>query len=345
MACVADDRGGASCKTEHAVCDCPNDQVCVGEANGELVCKAKPPTCNCPRPDMVCIPAGDAELGGPDGVLLPEGWRGPKVEPLSAFCIDKYEVSNKLFRACVESRKCCKDASKDCDALTYENEPEGYPVTFVTRALASEYCEQAGGGLPNHNQWERAARGPNGRKNIYPWGDAMPRPVGAGGSGPQANIRVRTTEYPQCEDRCEYILVESKDDEIGKACRQECSENEPKRTRKLVAVDTVLEGNASPEGVFHMAGNVSEIVIEVDGQLTQIGEFPIKGGNDRACVDCDELGCPSPADRENLSTCTPCPSLGGPCSRNYALTYGFENHDKPADFIGFRCISDVVLTE
>ena len=54
----------------------------------------------------------------------------------------------------------------------YQPGLENYPVTYVTVEQAERFCSWIGGHLPTEYQWEKAARGTDGR--IYPWGSEEP---------------------------------------------------------------------------------------------------------------------------------------------------------------------------
>jgi len=62
----------------------------------------------------------------------------------------------------------------------YPSEMARYPIVAVSQTEALAYCAWLSGkigrrcGLPTEEQWEKAARGPDGR--TYPWGETRPRP-------------------------------------------------------------------------------------------------------------------------------------------------------------------------
>ena len=87
---------------------------------------------------------------------------------LDAFYMDIYEVTNALYKACEEAGGCTppQDTSR-YDDPKYEN----HPVVYVDWNQATAYCEWRGASLPTEAQWEKAARGTDGR--TYPWGEGI----------------------------------------------------------------------------------------------------------------------------------------------------------------------------
>ncbi len=122
---------------------------------------------------MVYIPAGEFTLGSDDSGDI--GSRPVQKISLDAFYIDKYEVTNEFYDACVYAVECRKPrqlgtATHD----TYYANPvyKDYPVIYVDWKMAKAYCEWRGARLPTEAEWEKAARGSDAR--LYPWGNDKP---------------------------------------------------------------------------------------------------------------------------------------------------------------------------
>lgn len=117
---------------------------------------------------MVFVPAGTF----PMGVSKPQpDDEGPQHDVyLEAFWIDRYEVTNAQYRRCVVA-----DACPEPKDLRYYQDPAyaDHPVVYVTWYDARDYCHWAGKRLPTEAEWEKAARGSDGR--LYPWGDKLRR--------------------------------------------------------------------------------------------------------------------------------------------------------------------------
>lgn len=91
---------------------------------------------------------------------------------LDAFYMDVYEVTNAAYKACVEAGVC--DLPQNTSSFThssYYGDPDfdDYPVVYVGWNQADAYCTWRDASLPTEAQWERAARGTDGRS--YPWGN------------------------------------------------------------------------------------------------------------------------------------------------------------------------------
>lgn len=91
---------------------------------------------------------------------------------LSSYWIDQTEVTNEQYQKCVQTGVCrLPENTGSHSRSTYYGNPDFayYPVIFVTREQASDYCNWTGGRLPTEAEWEYAARGPESW--IFPWGN------------------------------------------------------------------------------------------------------------------------------------------------------------------------------
>jgi serine/threonine protein kinase len=122
---------------------------------------------------MRLIPAGEFTMGSNDTGDV--GSRPAHVVDLKAFYIDKFEVTNEMYDACVYAVKCRKpQQGGSATRNIYFAGPiyTNYPVLYVDWKMATAYCKWRDARLPTEAEWEKAARGTDGR--LYPWGNDEP---------------------------------------------------------------------------------------------------------------------------------------------------------------------------
>ena len=177
--------------------------------------------------DMVLIPAGPFVMGS-DKKVDKNSYTAEfpqRTVHLDAFEIDKYEATTVQFLKFVLATNRAPLIDWQYDGGNFQDTMVSHPVMHVSWFEADAYCKWAGKRLPTSAEWEKAARGEDGR--IYPWGN---QPAGLS----RANFG-RTGLSGPVRDRPERLLLYP----------------------PIVSVDK-YENSVSPYGVYQMAGNVAE---------------------------------------------------------------------------------------
>jgi formylglycine-generating enzyme required for sulfatase activity len=113
--------------------------------------------------EYVTVPSGEFLMGGKSG----ESDESPgHIVYLDTFEIGKFEATNEQYHQCVKASVCISPRNSNYELEEYLN----HPVTDVSWFDAQTFCEwnDPHGRLPTEAEWEKAARGPNGK--TYPWG-------------------------------------------------------------------------------------------------------------------------------------------------------------------------------
>lgn len=115
---------------------------------------------------MVHVPAGVFKMGTNEGA--PE--ERPRMNVfLEGFYIDRFEISNERFAKFVNEAK-----YEPMKNFKYKKEEAKFPAQKLSWEDVKAYCEWAGKRLPTEYEWEKAARGLDGRK--FPWGNDEKNP-------------------------------------------------------------------------------------------------------------------------------------------------------------------------
>jgi sulfatase modifying factor 1 len=147
--------------------------------------------------NMVYVPAGAFIMGSDTGDVD----QGPQRSVyLDAFEIDRYEVTNAQYRRFLQAtggeaperwperfEHLVPGRDPDWHGTLYPPGEALYPVAGVNWQDAADYCAWVGKRLPTEAEWEKAARGSDGR--LYPWGDAW--------DARRANTREAAVGYTQ----------------------------------------------------------------------------------------------------------------------------------------------------
>ena len=135
--------------------------------------------------EWVPVPAGEFEMGAEGGAA--EADESPKHKVmLDAFLIGKYEITSKQYHMFVKAtghripQNCCEPKYTTWKGDAPIEGTGELPQVNLSWDDAAAFCKWVGGRLPTEAEWEKAAKGTDGR--LYPWGNDSPM------SGNRANF-------------------------------------------------------------------------------------------------------------------------------------------------------------
>lgn len=201
---------------------------------------------------MVLVPAGEFLMGTPaeSGALSDE--HPQRRVFLGSYWIDRYEVTNADYLEFVEQTGHPAPAHRTPNLTLWHGdrppaEIRDHPVVNVRWRDADAFCRWVGKRLPTEAEWEKGARGPDGRR--YPWGNVWDR-ARANSASFWAGRRV---EFEGREDWLDFW-------QRGEGARIVASRGIKGEVLTLPVGS--FPGGVSPYGLHDMAGNASEWVAD-----------------------------------------------------------------------------------
>ncbi len=147
------------------------EETSVSDARPEAAKNAPSPSRPASAKGMALIPAGEFTMGANDW------W--PKSQPehnrmVKAFYMDRFEVTNRRFKAFVNSTG--RPAPVHWKDGRIPEGKEDHPVVYVTWFDADDFCRWEGKRLPTEEEWEKTSRGTD--KRAFPWGGKFSKDKG-----------------------------------------------------------------------------------------------------------------------------------------------------------------------
>lgn len=138
-----------------------------------------------PYAGMASIPAGAYQISDPLAAANSNPLRSVTV---SAFYLDRTEVTNSAYRTCYQQQECPAPATLASATQTrYFEDPafDNFPVVNVTWSAAAAYCRWAGKRLPTIEEWEIAAAVAPATQGYfqYPWGNQFDKQLANSAAG------------------------------------------------------------------------------------------------------------------------------------------------------------------
>lgn|GEM_PF-2390976 len=129
--------------------------------------------------ELAFVPGGPFIMGRNSGPDIPLNQQPAHTVTLSPYLIDRYEVTVERYVEFLNNGNqehyhdsmASAGIIRNGSAFTFTPSKKSHPITWLSWSDADAFCRSAGGKLPTEAQWEKAARGTEGR--LYPWGNSF----------------------------------------------------------------------------------------------------------------------------------------------------------------------------